>query len=280
MDIIEKIGDSLIQHGKFNDRIYLMKFFDKDLNKIILKFDELILKYKYSKIFIKIPSNFENFFWDIGFKKEAFIPKFYGNDDCIFMAKYFSENRKFILKNIKQKIENVLDSAKLKKNENINFESFSFDKYKIKILNESDIKSLTLLYKRVFATYPFPIFDEKYILKTMKDNVIYFGCFINDSLVATSSAEIDFFTKSVEMTDFATDVKFRGKGIAVLLLNEMEKEMKNRNINIFYTIARSVSFGMNITFSKLNYDFGGTLINNTNISGNIENMNVWYKKIV
>lgn len=34
---------------------------------------------------------------------------------------------------------------------------------------------------------------------------------------------------------------------------------------------------MNVTFSKLNYNYGGTLINNTNISGDLESMNVWYK---
>jgi hypothetical protein len=45
-----------------------------------------------------------------------------------------------------------------------------------------------------------------------------------------------------------------------------------------YTIARSHSAGMNITFAKKGYLFGGTLINNTDISGKIESMNVWYKK--
>jgi hypothetical protein len=36
---------------------------------------------------------------------------------------------------------------------------------------------------------------------------------------------------------------------------------------------------MNITFSKLGYKYGGLLKNNTNISGAIESMNVWYKEI-
>jgi len=37
---------------------------------------------------------------------------------------------------------------------------------------------------------------------------------------------------------------------------------------------------MNITFSKCHYSFGGTLKKNTNISGGIESMNVWYKKLL
>jgi len=36
---------------------------------------------------------------------------------------------------------------------------------------------------------------------------------------------------------------------------------------------------MNITFARNNYSFAGTLINNTNISGQIESMNVWYKAL-
>jgi hypothetical protein len=34
---------------------------------------------------------------------------------------------------------------------------------------------------------------------------------------------------------------------------------------------------MNITFAKCGYIFGGTLINNTQISGSIESMNLWHK---
>ena len=37
---------------------------------------------------------------------------------------------------------------------------------------------------------------------------------------------------------------------------------------------------MNITFAKLGYDFGGTLTRNTQISGDLESMNVWYKPLV
>jgi hypothetical protein len=45
-----------------------------------------------------------------------------------------------------------------------------------------------------------------------------------------------------------------------------------------FTIARARSTGMNVTFAKNGYSFAGTLINNTNISGRIESMNVWYKR--
>jgi len=46
-----------------------------------------------------------------------------------------------------------------------------------------------------------------------------------------------------------------------------------------YTIARALSAGMNVTFARAGYDYGGTLTNNTNICGQIESMNVWYKPL-
>jgi hypothetical protein len=59
----------------------------------------------------------------------------------------------------------------------------------------------------------------------------------------------------------------------------MEKEMQQKGIKMAYTIARAVSVGMNIVFAKLGYTYGGRLKNNTNISGEVESMNIWYKAI-
>ncbi len=53
--------------------------------------------------------------------------------------------------------------------------------------------------------------------------------------------------------------------------------MAKRGIATLYTIARAISPSMNITFAKCGYAFGGTLINNTQISGSIESMNLWHK---
>ena len=55
--------------------------------------------------------------------------------------------------------------------------------------------------------------------------------------------------------------------------------MDERGMHVLYTIARAISTGMNVTFAKAGYEYTGTLINNTNISGQIENMNVWFKTL-
>jgi len=99
------------------------------------------------------------------------------------------------------------------------------------------------------------------------------------ALAALSSAEMDIQGSNVEMTDFATLPEYRGRGLAQFLLQEMEGAMTHKGMRTAYTIARAVSPGMNITFSRRGYQYGGTLVNNTQISGSIESMNIWYKSL-
>ncbi|MEA3499674.1 MAG: putative beta-lysine N-acetyltransferase [Candidatus Marinimicrobia bacterium] len=276
-DEVIKYGNSKIQHGKHSDRIYLMKLDDADVGSIINKLDKLTEEHKYGKIFTKIPKKHFEIFLNDGFEKEAEIPKFYnGENDCVFMSKFPVEKRGVIQADIKKRLNDVLTVCKEK--EQLTKEPKISDEFEYKILKHEDAKQLTELYKVVFASYPFPIYDENYLKETMDDNIIYFGIFYKGKLVSASSAEMDFDGENVEMTDFATLPDFRGNNFAQFLLYQMENEVIKKGIKTFFTIARGVSFGMNITFAKLGYKYGGTLINNTNISGNIENMNIWYKE--
>ncbi|NIP49233.1 MAG: GNAT family N-acetyltransferase [Phycisphaerae bacterium] len=103
--------------------------------------------------------------------------------------------------------------------------------------------------------------------------------FNGDELVALSSAEVDFNGGNVEMTDFATLSDYRGQGLATFLLDRMEEDVRSGGIQTAYTIARAYSYGMNITFAKHGYQYAGTLVNNTQISGQLESMNVWHKHL-
>ena len=136
---------------------------------------------------------------------------------------------------------------------------------------------LASLYKKVFETYPFPIFDPDYLKKTAESNIIYGIIYNGEGIpVGAASAETDRY-KNAEMTDFATLPSERGKGLASILLRSLEEEAENRGIKNFYTIARCRSLGMNKVFLKGGYKFTGKLINNCNICGDMENMAIWCK---
>lgn len=277
-DTLTNIGDSIIQHGKFNDRIYLMKLSKKDFPDILYELDRLALDNKYSKIFAKVPAFAKDEFVNNRYIEEAYIPRFYnGQEDVYFMGKYFSKLR--IFESRIKEINEILDivTSKVKIDTDIDIKLDLRHEFDYIVCNKSHTYQIADIYKKVFETYPFPIYDSEYIAKTMNENFIYFSIQKNGNIVALSSSEMDINSRNVEMTDFTTLPEYRGNGFATYLLYEMENEMINRDMKIAYTISRAISHGINTIFVKMKYKYGGILINNTNISGGLESMNVWYK---
>ena len=43
------------------------------------------------------------------------------------------------------------------------------------VLGPEDAEEMVNVYRTVFSTYPFPIFDPRYLRETMEDNLVYFG---------------------------------------------------------------------------------------------------------
>lgn len=274
--MIARIGDTVVQQGSHNDRIYVMKLAKHDIPWIIDRLKEIALENGYSKIFIKAPESGLSHFKTKGYTIEAVIPGFYhGREDGYFLARYLKHSRKQEPK--KDQIQKVLQKAMI---------MAGFSKHaslepglSFRVADKNDAGELAKLYKQVFATYPFPIFDEAYLRKTMEDNIRYFSIFYRDRIIAASSAEMDPEMKHVEMTDFATHPDFRGKNLSGYLLCRMEEDMIKEGMKISYTIARALSYPINSVFTRAGYFYSGTLLNNTNISGSFESMNVWYKPL-
>lgn len=275
MDKIIEINNSIIQHGKSNNRVYIIKADKNNALSLINSVNSLANKNNYTKIFAKIPASLTSTFLKDGYQKEACISGYFnGKEDAVLLGKYFTEAESIITN--KEDIKEIISIAKTKKTKKkIKLPS----DYKLIKCSKKHAEEMADIYKTVFKTYPFPIHDPNYIKSTMDTHIMYFGTKINDKIVALSSAEIDKNAQSTEMTDFATLPNHLGNNLSLKLLRKMEEEMLNQNIITSYTIARADSFGMNITFAKNNYNFAGTLTNNTNISGNIESMNVWVKSL-
>ncbi|MFT6987115.1 MAG: putative beta-lysine N-acetyltransferase [Psychromonas sp.] len=276
-DIIENFEGSVIQHGRYNDRIYLIKLASEAPATTPCNLIDLAIKNNYSKIFAKVPECHSEMFFAAGFEEEARIPAFYdGKITAVFIGFYLNAER--AEEPDLGRMDEILNMA-LEKQAGKS-KCYLNNDVTLRICNEADVVTMAALYKSTFKSYPFPIDNPAYILKTMKSHVDYFGIEVNGQLVAVSSAEMDKQSSNAEMTDFATLPEWRGNGFAQSLLFEMENAMKKKGIKTLYTIARAMSAGMNQTFSKAGYRFGGRLKNNTNISGNIESMNVWYKHLI
>lgn len=274
-DVVEEIGNgSLIQHGKHNDRIYLMKMDKRDAIALPETLTKMARKEEYTKVFCKIPKWAAPLFYSHGFILEASIPQFYNSEeDVFFVSKFLSSDR---LLNIEtDKLKDLGELLYIKRNGKPSTTS----KYTIRPLGIKDAETIADIYDKTFATYPFPIQDEEFLIEAMGNDTFYFGAEYNGKIVAVASAEVDRKGGNAEMTDFATLKAHQGNRLASLILQSMEWEMKKQGIHSLYTIARLNSIPMNKTFLRANYQYAGTLIKNTNIAGNIESMNILYKHI-
>jgi putative beta-lysine N-acetyltransferase len=275
-DRIVRIGRSTIQHGKENDRVYLIKLADADMPELLNKINALAVDKGYGKIFAKVPARWLSKFTEAGYSSEALVPLFFrGREDCHFMARYYDRQRGF--EPARKEIAEVISQARqVKPDDRLKPPR----NYTFKRCRGKDCPEMAELFGRVFETYPFPVEDPEYIDRSMDNDVIYFGASDqNDQLVSLASAELDLKAATAEMTDFATTPPHRRKGLARYLLRVMEEKMLEKDIAVTYTIARAKSIGMNKTFAYAGYKFGGTLIRNTQICGKLESMNVWYKQL-
>lgn len=277
-DTIIRSGNSQLQHGPSNDRIYLMDLDKDDMPEILDILDEMADAHSYTKIFAKVPQALSREFLKRGYLIEARVPNFFnGHSDCVFLGKFNDIARSIP---VDEKLNSaVIETANAKANEKLldNYElsaGFSFKKAKPR-----DVYQMAQIYSKVFNSYPFPVSDPDYLLESMKDNQLYFTIWKEDQIIALSACEVDKEDESVEMTDFAVLPAYRGHKLSGVLLKHMEIEMKKIKMKTAYTIARSCSYGMNSIFAKGGYCFSGRLIKNTQIGGKIEDMNVWYKSL-
>lgn len=275
-DSIQKLNHSTLQHGPYNRRIYLMKLDPRDLPDIPVRLETLAQQKGYDKILAKVQRKHREYFASCGFNEEAAVPEYFKDgDDALFMAKYLSARRrkredadtvKEILSLCRQKSSRR--GARKEKESPV-----------VHDCRPADAKEMSRLFHAVFQTYPFPVFDPGFLVNCMNSHTRYFCIRRKGQMTAVSAAEIDANNHSAEMTDFATLAKHRSHGLAGYLLARMEQSMMQQGITTLFSIARALSPAMNITFAKFGYTYGGTLVNNTNISGRIESMNIWYKQV-
>ncbi len=274
-DVVESIGNgSLIQHGKHNDRVYLMKMDKRDATIMPERLLKIAHAEGYTKIFCKVPKWVAPLFYANGFILEAAIPQFYNdNEDVFFISKFLDSDR---LLGIEKDKLNGLGQLLYQKTEGKKLRDST---YAIRSLSVDDIDQIAHIYDNIFETYPFPIHDPDFLLESMENDVHYFGADKNGQIVAVAAAEVDRKGCNAEMTDFATLKAHQGNRLAMYILQKMEAEMSKQGISSLYTIARLNSLPMNKTFLRASYNYAGTLIKNTNIAGSIESMNILYKHL-
>jgi putative beta-lysine N-acetyltransferase len=151
--------------------------------------------------------------------------------------------------------------------------------FAVRLARKRDAANMAELYREVIASCPFPVLDPAFLSAAWKDSTLYFGVWKEKRIVALSCAEIDISSSSAELTHFAIQPEHCCQGLSLHLLQQMEEKVMTLGIRSLFTVARAYSSGMNITFARNGYHFGGTLTNDINICGRLESMNVWHKSL-
>lgn len=213
-------------------------------------------------------------FLNKGFVKEALIKGFFNGKDGFYLSFFVNEDR--ALSNNIEKEDSILKECSLHKEciENTNKKDFL-----IRNAIESDIPQLIKVFNKVFSTYPTPISDTEYIKRMMTTNVLYKVAEMDGDIVGVASADMDKLNLNAEITDCATLTEFRGNGIMSGLIYYLEYDLKQKDYHTLYSICRALNPGINFVLSKHRYTYSGKLINNCNICGGYENMNVWVKEL-
>ena len=274
-DLIEQYRNQWIQHGPDNDRIYLMDLkldSTEELFPLLEGLDDLARDRGYGKIFARAPRNRLKGFLEKGYRWEGIVRGLYGGrEDGVFLSRYLDTERRRDSHRIRR-LDVLSEANRLRTRE----KPLPDPLLQIRRMQPGDAKAMAALYRKVFDSYPFPILEPGYLRKTIEEgNTRYYGAVLEGELVALSSAETDRTHRCAEMTDFATLPEVRGRSLARRLLHRMEEDLAEEGILTFYTIARALSPGINRVFARSGYRYGGTLINNTQIGGGIESMNVW-----
>lgn len=152
--------------------------------------------------------------------------------------------------------------------------------YALDFAREEDLDGILALYRRVFETYPSPLTHREYLIDVLhRGSVFRVVRNPKGEVAAVASAELSPEHLSAELTDCATHPSERGRGLMSVILKALEQDLRRLGYKCAYTLARAPSFGMNAAFHALGYEFNGRMINNCDIYGGFEDMNLWSKDL-
>lgn len=232
----------------------------------------------FDKIFLKARDDDWQEFLGLGFMLEGVIKYYFRGVNAFILSRFSSQARL----RAPSLIEESRLIERLFRDERLDAPLRSLpERHAVTVATEDDIPELVDLYRMVFETYPSPLTDPNYIQQTMRRNVLYrLARDASGRCVSAASADIDEKHSNAELTDCATSRDHRGKGLMMHILARLEDDLRERGIHTAYTLARAMSPGMNRAFYRLGFEYTGRLLNNCDIAGTFEDMNIWTKRLL
>jgi beta-lysine N6-acetyltransferase len=259
----------------YNRRLKILDYKAENYQNMLERLAWLAESNDFDKVFVKASKADFQQFLSHGYMMEGVL-KYYSNGEDAYVLSRFSSFDRIHSENLVKEaelIENLIYHSPDEKKRTHD------PKTKIITATNEHIPLLVHIYRSVFETYPSPLTNPDYIKSTMDRNIIYKMVLKDDCAMAAASADIDRKHLNAEMTDCAATPEVQGKGLMQLVLSNLEDDLRKEGIMTAYSLARGMSIGMNRVFHRLGYEFSGRLINNCDIFGHFEDMNIWVKRL-
>jgi beta-lysine N6-acetyltransferase len=261
---------------RYNSRLKVGDYQATDHRALCDRLSYLAKANAFGKVFLKAHEDDVQRFVDLGFVLEGTLKHFYRGRDAPVVSRFLDPQRAHApdLAQESQLIDELLASPRDYAPPPLP------DGYRMIMAEREHIPQMVRLYRQVFRTYPTPLTHPDYIDQTMRQHILYRVVLDEGGhVVSGASAEMDEKNANAELTDCATLASHRGKALMFHLLSRLEEDLRSRGIMTGYTLAMAGSVGMNRVFHRLGYGYNGRLVNNCDIAGGYQDMNIWVRRL-
>ncbi|MGA4720110.1 putative beta-lysine N-acetyltransferase [Fictibacillus nanhaiensis] len=229
----------------------------------------------FHKIIVKSKEDDLSYWQELGYIYEGEFSGYFNGASAFAMCKYLANDRRNSAYWVDEDriLKDVVKIGTGSKNQPLQ------SNYSLRMADIEDANSLAELYGNVFQVYPTPMNDAEYVRKMIHSGTLFCVIEHDKRIVSAASADVNETYHNAEITDCATTPEHRKFGLMKHLIDQLEKELFQRNIYCSYSIARALSFGMNAVFHQKGYIFKGRLANNCKIFDKYEDMNIWVKDL-
>lgn len=237
---------------------------DAQLSSFIPFIKQHAYKKGVKKLSVKVSDAQAIYFFQHGFKIEATILAYYGLQDAIFLV-YFLDDEHVQLNDKQHKI---LDKALTQQGMSSELQCE---------------EELVITAGKNATEYPkekeHPIVFSGRMEVEDNDGVVLFNAAIDNLIVASAKAQYNSVDNAVEFSGFMVDPAADIPVVVGALLNFMELHYRELGCETAFTVVSANSLLINSICAENQFDFGGTLKNESLIDGKLSHLNTWFKRL-
>ncbi len=269
----EFVAEILVDHR--NQRIRVLGYLANRMDALVNYLNELAGTQPVGKIIIYAFNTDWKELLALGFHIEGVMSGYYRGDPAYCMSSFIQRDR--------ARSDRVFDEDLILRQivkHGVKIHGKRNTKYTIRRAERRDINDIKDIFLKTFATYPSPIENRAYLEGLIsRDEYVILVAEHGGEIAGIVSADIDSEHLCAEITDCVVCPEHRGNGVIGNLVDCLEAELKNKGLRYLYSLARAGVLQINAVFHNRGYLYKGRLLNNCNICGRFENMNIWEKKL-